>query len=311
MTKYSLNPMNMVLTSMLLSSLVATGRAGSYTPHPRSAPLQEEERVFEKLSRRQEAPLQIGTIKRKRGETFLGKKFVDREDWFQGLSFVMENTSGKTIVYVRGGFLFPRQIEMKGQVPPLYHSFRYGLPPSLREGAGSDAQQLALKPGETMTFTLSESAYNEITANLRRLEYTHSIKLIKFNLEEIFFDDGTSWAAGAYFPRDQGERRPLGGILENYSAPTRSNFVEISHFGELRGFFWLHETPPAGRTLQRPDGTAAWRLGTVYVQRRILHPALLRPADSCGDKLLQEGSMDSPAPHRGRTQHPCYGGFVG
>lgn len=202
MTRYSLNLVKIILINMPLSLPVLAGQADNYISPLKFASLQEEERVVEKLSRKQ-APLKIGTIKRKRGEAFLGKKFTDREDWFQGLSFVMENTSGKTIVYIRGGFLFPRQIIMEKQSPPLYNSFHYGLSPFAPEEDGSDAPRLALKPGETITITLSDSDYNEITANLRRLEYTHSIKVIKFNLEEIFFDDGTSWAAGKYFPRDQ------------------------------------------------------------------------------------------------------------
>jgi hypothetical protein len=249
---------------MLLASLVVTGQAGGHIPPLKSASLQEEERIVEKLSRKQ-APLKIGTIKRKRGEAVLGKKFTDQEDWFRGLSFVMENISGKTIVYVRGGFLFPRQTETKNQAPPLYHSFRYGLPPFTPEEVGSDAQQFVLKPGETITITLSDSDYNEINANLRRLEYTHSIKAIKFNLEEIFFDDGTSWAAGTYFPRGRSERQPPGGISQNYSAPTY-NFVELSNLGGLSWefFFGLPETPPAGRDLYRPNRIAAWRRGRVW-----------------------------------------------
>jgi hypothetical protein len=280
MTRHSLTPVKIILINML-SLLVVTGQAGGYMLPLKSASLQEEERVVEKLSRYQ-APLQIGTIKRKRGEAFLGKKFTDREDWFQGLSLVMENTSGKTIVYIRGGFLFPRQIQMKNQAPPLYHSFRYGLPPFIPEEGGSNAQQFVLKPGETITFTLSDSDYSDITASLRRLEYTHGIKMIKFNLEEIFFDDGTSWAAGTYFPRDRNERHPLSGIPQNYSAPTRSNFGELSYFGNLSGsfFFWFPETPPTGRSLHRPNRIAAWHCGRVWHQRRILHQAMLHPAIS-------------------------------
>jgi len=237
MARYSLNLMKIILINMLLASLVVTVQAGGNMPPLKSADLQEEERVVEKLSRKQ-APLHIRAIKRKRGEAFLGEKFTDREDWFHGLSFVMDNISGKTIVYIRGGFLFPRKTQLKNQAPPLYHSFRYGLPTFVPEGAGSNEQELVLKPGERITFTLSASDYDEITTNLRRLEYTHSIKVIKFNLEEIFFDDGTSWVAGTYFPRDRNERQPLSGVPQNYSVPTRSNFVELSYFGDPRGLFF-------------------------------------------------------------------------
>jgi hypothetical protein len=265
MSRYSLNLAKIILINMLLASLVATGRAGGYIPPLKTAFLQEEERVVEKLSRKQ-APLHIGAIKRKRGEAPLGRKFTDQEDWFQGLSFVMENTSGRTIVYIRGGFLFPRQTQTKNQAPPLYHSFRYGLPPFAPKDASSDAQRFILKPGETMTFSLSDSDYNEITANLRRLEYTHSIKVIKINLEEVFFDDGASWAAGPYFPRDRNERQPLSGIPQDYSAPARVSFGEISSLGGLRRdiFEGFTETPPTGGYLHRSNRAAAWQCGRVW-----------------------------------------------
>lgn len=235
MSRYSLTPMKVVLITLLLASFVVAGRAGGYTPALKTAPAQDEERVVEKLSHNN-APLKIRTMKRKNGEIALGKKFTDKEDWFRGLSFVIENVSGKNIVYVRGGFLFPRQVVVKGQAPPLYHSFHFGLPPFVPEEASS-AQQLILKPGETITFTLPESEYSEITANLKRLEYAHSINVIKFNLEEIFFDDGTSWAAGTYFPRDREERQPLSAAPLNYLAPARYNFGELSCYGDLKVFF--------------------------------------------------------------------------
>lgn len=245
------------LLLMPLSLHVANGRAGGHIPL-KSALLQEEERVVEKLSRKR-APLKIGTIKRKRGEALLGKTFTDREDWFQGLSLVLKNISGKNIVYIRGGFLFPRQTVMEKQAPPLYSSFHYGLPPFAPEETSPNAQRLVLKPGETITINLSDLDYNEITANLRRLEYTHSIKVIKFNLDEIFFDDGTSWAAGKYFPSGLNQKQPLSGILQHYLAPIRGNFGELSNFGDSGSFFWLPETAPAGRNLHGPNRAASWQ----------------------------------------------------
>lgn len=160
-----------------------------------------EERVVEKLSRKP-APLKIKVVKTKKGEFTSGQKFIDGEDWFRGLSVVLQNISGKTITYIRAGFLFPRRSGEVGKDPPLYKSLSYGHHPDAPDEAVLNIPPLALKPGERIVITLSDSDYSEVTTNLKRLEYTHTIKAIKFNLEEIYFDDGTGWAAGTWFRRD-------------------------------------------------------------------------------------------------------------
>ena len=158
-----------------------------------------EERTVEKLSRKP-APLRVKAIKTKRAEFLLGQKVVDGDDWFQGLSIVLENSSGKTIIYIGAGFLFPRRSVEVGKAPPLYKSLSYGLHPNAPDEAAQSLQPLALKPGERITVALSDSDYYEVTTNLRRLEYAQSIKAIKFNLQEVYFDDGTGWAAGTWLP---------------------------------------------------------------------------------------------------------------
>ncbi len=200
MTKVSLSLVMVTFICLPPSTSEVIGQAGSRV-RPLKIAASQEERVVEKLSRKQ-APLMIKAVKRKKGEVFLGKKFTDGEDWFQGLSIVVENISGKTITYVSGGLLFPRQNEVDQKAPPLYKSFHYGVPPFAPGKAAPGVRPLVLKPGEKIVITLSDSDYYEVIANLRRLEYARSIKAIKFNLEEIYFDDGSSWAAGKYFPHN-------------------------------------------------------------------------------------------------------------
>jgi hypothetical protein len=163
---------------------------------------QDKERSVEKLWRKA-APLKIGTIKTKKGEVLLGEKFTDNDDWFKGLTVVIENISGKTITYIGAGFLFPRQFGDGGKAPPLYKSLDYGLHPDAPVEAAQNNQPLALKPGEKIAVTLSDVDYFEVKNNLIQLEYAFSIKTIKFNLQEVYFDDGTSWVAGTWFPRNR------------------------------------------------------------------------------------------------------------
>lgn len=160
----------------------------------------KEDRVVEKLSRKP-APLKINTIATKKGKFSLGEKFLDEENWFEELSVVLKNTSGKTITYVEGGFLFPRENSVSENTRPFYKIFSYGRHPKAPVNSNLKIQSLALKPGDDITVTLSDSDYAEIMSLLKKLKYNHSIKAIKFNLSEIYFDDGTAWVAGTEFNR--------------------------------------------------------------------------------------------------------------
>lgn len=106
---------------------------------PLKAAAQEAERVVEKTSRRP-TPLKIRVVKTKKGEVMLGKKFVDSdEDWFKGLSIVLENVSDKTVTYVGVGLLFPRQPGDEGKPPPVLGFALRRTSRSARVGRRQDA----------------------------------------------------------------------------------------------------------------------------------------------------------------------------
>lgn len=193
------------------------------------AAAQESERVVEKTSRKP-TPLKVKVIKTKKAEVSLGKKFVDGdEDWFKVLSIVLENISGKTVTYVGVGFLFPRQVEDVGKAPPLYKSLFYGHHPNAPSEVTAKVQPLSLKPGETITVKVSEPDYFEIRNNLARLQYADNIKTIKFNLQEVYFDDGSGWVAGTWLPHAQ--NRPISYFREPQPATALPGnlFMLLSH----------------------------------------------------------------------------------
>ena len=164
-----------------------------------------KERVVENL-RRRPTPFKVKNIKTKKGEFLLGQKLVDGDDWFNGLSVVLENVSGKTVIYVGAGFLFPTQRGEVGKYPPLYKSLMYGHHPNAPEEATLNIKPLELKSGETFVITLSNADYDEVTANLKRLEYPQTIRAIKFNLMEVYFSDGTAWPGGTRSDRFSQDR---------------------------------------------------------------------------------------------------------
>lgn len=114
---------------------------------------------------------------------------------------MLENVSGKTVIYVGAGFLFPGRSKESGKSLPLYKSLMYGHHPSAPEEATLNTKPLELRPGETFVVTLSNADYDEVTALLKRLEYPQSIKAIKFHLMEVYFSDGTGWAGGSWLDR--------------------------------------------------------------------------------------------------------------
>jgi hypothetical protein len=266
------------ITSIFLMTL---SLAPEFATHIQAQTLKEEERTVEKLSRKP-APLKIKLIKTKKGEFSLGKKFVAGEDWFKGLSIVLENISGKTITYISAGLLFPRQTKEAGKAPPLYKSFYYGQHP---DAPGVPAQSLALRPGDSLTLTLSDADYYKVTANLERLEYTHSIKTIKFNLQEIYFDDGTGWAAGTWFRRNPNQlsiREPQPSYLLDHS---------LTKYGSDKTFDLLKGSFQETCTVQsEPVHGEIGRCGVYdgFYSRRCC-------AECCPTyQLLQARGMDSP-----------------
>ncbi len=167
----------------------------------------KRDRIVTKL-RRGSMPVEIQSVKTKRGTVELGKSFPEEDDWFDGLTVSIKNMSGKTIIYLGGGFLFPRPEDESSQqaTPPRYHRFMYGRHPLLPDDALQTVESINVKPGEIFNVTISGADYKSVRQRLRELGYSASIKEINFNIEEIYFDDGTGWRVGSWYERDPNEK---------------------------------------------------------------------------------------------------------
>jgi hypothetical protein len=218
------------LISILLVTLLFTS---GIAQQPQEKVNRAEERVVEKMSRKL-APLEVRFVKTRKGEFQIGQKFTDDGNWFQGLSVVLENISKKTIIYVEAGFLFPRESDEVGKAPPLYKTLFYGRHPHAPISANLNIQPLVLKSGEKITFTLSDIDSSEVKSNLRQLDYSHSVKTMKFNLSEIYFEDGTGWVAGTWFDHvpehsdsDTKEQQPVSNLLKAFPATLSFSFLKF------------------------------------------------------------------------------------
>lgn len=225
------------LTFIFLGMLLLTNGIAQQT---QAQIIRKEEKVVEKMSRKL-APLEVKFIKTKKGKFLLGQKFTDEEDWFQELSVVLENTSNKTITYVEAGFLFPREDSEVGKAPPLYKTLFYGRHPSAPAGTNLSIQPLTLKPSEKIAVTLSDFDFSEVKGSLKRLDYSLSIKTIKFNLSEIYFEDGTGWIAGTWFNRvpehsnsDIKEQQPFSKLLKGFSTSLNFSFIKFDLINPLQ-----------------------------------------------------------------------------
>lgn len=80
----------------------------------------------------------------------------------------------------------------------------YGRHPHAPGTVSLTNSPLSLKPGGKFDITLPGSNYASIKQRLKELGYPDSIKDIKFNVEEIYYDDGTAWIVGGNYERAPG-----------------------------------------------------------------------------------------------------------
>lgn len=232
----------LISAALFLSSLFPFSGIAQQPPEQSN---QDEERVVEKMWRKP-GPLEVMQIKTASGNFALGQKFAGDDTWFQTISAVLENTYNKKIVYIGAGFLFPRPQGEAEKGPPFYQQVSYGRHPQASIEGNLRIPPLSLKPDERITISMADSSISsgKINAALRQLKYTQSIKLIKLNLEEIYFDDGSAWVAGTWFrsvPEHKDDSPPEQQLLRGKEQPKPSLPLSFSvvNFGfqKLPGFF--------------------------------------------------------------------------
>lgn len=157
---------------------------------------QDRERVLEKYIHRKE-PVRIKSIRGRKGEINLNKKFVDDDEWLRELSFRLENISGKNITCVQLELEFPRG----DNIPPLTFPVMYGNWPQADGSPPPDAPPV-IRPGEEVFINLSEANYAALQNALVDLKYSRSVKHAILDIRTVIFDDLTIWRAGRFMRRD-------------------------------------------------------------------------------------------------------------
>ncbi|HEU4596698.1 MAG TPA: hypothetical protein VFS10_16290 [Pyrinomonadaceae bacterium] len=177
------------------------------------------EKVLTKSSYRDE-PIQILKVKNKKRDLPVGGKFSDDDaDWLRGLTITVRNDSGKDITHLSFAILFPANKNQASSELSYTFDFMWGLSPQSKHYKESRRlrPERVIKQNDQFDLTLSDEQYEHIRKVLLSLGYP-SVREIEIWIDEVGFDDGTSWKGGRIIhPGDRSDknRLPSGGTVAN------------------------------------------------------------------------------------------------
>lgn len=206
-----------------------------------------QDRSIKKLTYPRE-PVEISGVKNKKKRIKLAEKFLDDDDWLDGFTVTIVNTSGKTITSLNIYLTFVRPPDHETtDDPPLGYPLYFNPSPFHAEYALRDPSRV-VRPGESIDLVLRDDEYEGIKRFLKQLKYPRgSVQRLEIMIHTVGFEDGTAWGGGTTFHRDpdkpdklvpdpepigRAQKRPadyfMGGyILTDAWAGTR--FLKASH----------------------------------------------------------------------------------
>lgn len=157
---------------------------------------QEGEKVLTKSSFPDE-PVRIVKVKNKKRDLPVGGKVKDDDEWLRGFTITVRNESGRDITHLRFAILFPANKNQSGSEFSYTYDFMWGLSPLSKHYAESRRArpERVIKQDEKFDLTLSDDQYEHIQKALSSLGYP-SVREIEIWIDEVGFDDGTSWRGG-------------------------------------------------------------------------------------------------------------------
>ena len=213
--------------------------------------IQGQERLVTDKSR-SNAPVKINLIKTKKREVDNNKKFVDGDDWLEGLTLRVLNRSDKTVTYVGIQLIFKRTEDQESGLPAGW-SINYGFDPfRLNPGDSIPPPQVTpILAGTETEIRLSESEYEEVKKFFAEIGFPAIRKRMELDIIKIGFSDGTAWNNGLMFRRDPSSQGPLKGwslldppgngklLLERpKGSATRTAFFKEASFSSDYGADW-------------------------------------------------------------------------
>lgn len=164
---------------------------------------QDTEREIEQERPNPKAPIELIEIKVQGQVVNLKEKFPADSEWIKTTSLKLKNKYTKTITYVQVNVDFPETATSGIMMQEQYLLGRHPV-----YGKLGDPQPLNLKPEESFEVSLG----TEFDRIKRMIERRHSpiasISKILIRLQDVGFDDGTVYAAGAFFKKNPDENSP-------------------------------------------------------------------------------------------------------
>jgi hypothetical protein len=147
------------------AGLRPAGAEGGARPNAKTRNAPQDEWKMVKKSSYADEPVEIIKVKSKGGDIRLGEKFKgDASEWLRGFTLTVENTSGKTITYLGFALFFPSGGNHSAGETSYTFDLMFGVSPSSEHYAD--------------------------------LGYPPDIRAVEIWINEVGFDDGTSWLGG-------------------------------------------------------------------------------------------------------------------
>lgn len=157
-------------------------------------------RTVRRLPAEQNEPVAITAVTVKGKKIALNEKFLTGEDWLNGLTITLKNSSNKPILLTSVQLQFPRP---EGNTRGIaVDDISYGNPALLEESAQTKSASDILAPGQSIDVHVSSDDLSRINSLLSFSGYKGTIDTVAIRIGRTIFADDTMWYAGTYLQRD-------------------------------------------------------------------------------------------------------------
>ena len=187
-----------------------------------SPALQKRERTL-KNEKWGNEPVEVLSIKVKGKTVRFDEKTLEDNDWLNGFTVSLKNTSNLPIIFAEIELIFPRPNGGTPDTPNLVYRMKYGKVPTPDTPHGEVQRTM---PGETVDVKLSEDDVAAINMALERHSYPPGAVVLRMSIGSVVFDDFLMWKGGKTYQRD----REKPGKWKVIAAPQRPTHAQRHGF---------------------------------------------------------------------------------
>jgi hypothetical protein len=198
------SPTNIALNiARLLFVLLSLSMALALLVRTRSSPQaqgqnQDTRRVVEEMSLKNE-PIEIAELKLKGKRVNVGQPFLSGDDWLEGMTFKLKNTSGKVLRRAELELEFP---EIKLDNATFLFTIHSGQIPGVPDPDSTEMP--SVQPDETFEVKFDDRTYTSLR---QRVLHGVSVTKVRVLISTVYFADGTAYHHGFWHRRDPNNPR--------------------------------------------------------------------------------------------------------